>query len=345
MDKPLADYLVEAQATARDQLAAAWELEMERLEEQLRSAWREKIAFVVEERFRELAERTQRAVEDRVEALVAGTRESDRRQLCESLTHAVRRIRQAASVEQWRRAWLEEAAAFASQSALLAVNGPWLKCEEARGVELAGQAVLKNSAPALGAALESGEKVVAASLPEEISDTLAAAFGQSAERTLCIFPVTEGESEVAVLCAVAVADAAAAGALDLLAAVAASVHEARFAARQRQPAAAVAGEQAALDWPALSPDERELHLKAQRFTRVRVAELRLYKAAEVKRGRAATNLYAELKEEIDSARDEFRRQFVDACPSMVDYLHRELVRTLANDDPALLGPDYPGALA
>jgi hypothetical protein len=29
---------------------------------------------------------------------------------------------------------------------------------------------------------------------------------------------------------------------------------------------------------------------------------------------------------------------------MVDYLHPELVRTLANDDVELLGSDYPGPL-
>jgi hypothetical protein len=29
---------------------------------------------------------------------------------------------------------------------------------------------------------------------------------------------------------------------------------------------------------------------------------------------------------------------------MVDYLHLELVRTLANDDAEVLGPNYPGAM-
>jgi hypothetical protein len=29
---------------------------------------------------------------------------------------------------------------------------------------------------------------------------------------------------------------------------------------------------------------------------------------------------------------------------MVDYLHLELVRTLANDDPELLGENYPGVI-
>jgi hypothetical protein len=48
---------------------------------------------------------------------------------------------------------------------------------------------------------------------------------------------------------------------------------------------------------------------------------------------------------IDTARESFRKKFFSATPTMVDYLHLELVRTLANDDPELLGNDYPGPLA
>ena len=47
---------------------------------------------------------------------------------------------------------------------------------------------------------------------------------------------------------------------------------------------------------------------------------------------------------IDVARDSFHKTFFTACPSMVDYLHLELVRTLANDNPELLGCDYPGPI-
>ncbi len=102
--------------------------------------------------------------------------------------------------------------------------------------------------------------------------------------------------------------------------------------------------------PADSPDgtppaeEQRPHLQAQRFARVKAAEMRLYRADAVARGRARQNLYAELRPEIDSAREAFRQEFVSACPSMRDYLHLELVHTLANDDGALLGPEYPGPL-
>jgi hypothetical protein len=99
-----------------------------------------------------------------------------------------------------------------------------------------------------------------------------------------------------------------------------------------------------LSWFSLSHEDRELHLRAQRFASVQVAEIRLYQSERVKNGRAAHDLYTSLKEEVLSAREAFRRKFLNASDSMVDYLHLELVRTLANDDVELLGQDYPGPM-
>jgi hypothetical protein len=72
--------------------------------------------------------------------------------------------------------------------------------------------------------------------------------------------------------------------------------------------------------------------------------MRLYKSQAVRSGRLNRNLYATLKDDIDAGREAFRRQFLAGSSSMVDYFHQELVRALANDDAALLGPDYPGTL-
>ena len=87
-----------------------------------------------------------------------------------------------------------------------------------------------------------------------------------------------------------------------------------------------------------------MHLRAQRFARVQVAEMRLYEPEAVQAGRTGRNLYETLHRNIDDARGEFQRSFFATCPSMVDYLHLELVHTLSNDDPELLGKDYPGPL-
>ena len=53
---------------------------------------------------------------------------------------------------------------------------------------------------------------------------------------------------------------------------------------------------------------------------------------------------AALRKSIDAAREAFRPSFFAPCSSMVDYLHLELVHTLANDDPDLLGDNYPGPM-
>jgi hypothetical protein len=88
----------------------------------------------------------------------------------------------------------------------------------------------------------------------------------------------------------------------------------------------------------------EAHLRAQRFARVRVAEIQLYHAAAMKAGRAAGDVYAALKSQMDAARDAYREKFLTPVNGTADYLHSEFVRTLANDDAATLGPGYPGPL-
>ena len=57
----------------------------------------------------------------------------------------------------------------------------------------------------------------------------------------------------------------------------------------------------------------------------------------------ARNIYASLEAQIDAAREKFREKHMSA-PTMVDYLHLEMVRSLAEDDAILLGPNYPGPL-
>jgi len=100
----------------------------------------------------------------------------------------------------------------------------------------------------------------------------------------------------------------------------------------------------AFAWDALPDEEQGLHLRARRFARVRVAEMRLYEATAVESGRTGRDLYGALRQRIDDARVTFRESYLAFCPHMADYLHVELVRTLAHDDPDLLGKDYPGPL-
>lgn len=100
----------------------------------------------------------------------------------------------------------------------------------------------------------------------------------------------------------------------------------------------------AFSWDDLTQEERENHMRAQRFARTQVAEMRLYKDDAVKSGRRDGNIYLRLKEEVDAARERYQSQFLDGQTHMRDYLHAELVETLAIDNPQLMGPDYPGPL-
>jgi hypothetical protein len=104
----------------------------------------------------------------------------------------------------------------------------------------------------------------------------------------------------------------------------------------------VADLMAALNRPSGDP---ETHLKAQRFARVKIAEIRLYQASQVRSGRVAEDLYGALKPQIDAAREAYRGQFLTPVHGIPDYVHLELIKTLANDDAALLGPTYPGPMA
>jgi hypothetical protein len=100
---------------------------------------------------------------------------------------------------------------------------------------------------------------------------------------------------------------------------------------------------AALTVPALPP--RAADASAQRFARVKIAEIQLYHAPAVHAGRAACDLYGSLQSQIDAARDAFRERFMNgSSDGPADYLHSEMLRVLANDDATLLGPRYPGPL-
>ncbi len=90
-------------------------------------------------------------------------------------------------------------------------------------------------------------------------------------------------------------------------------------------------------------EERSLHIRAQRFARTKVAEMQLYKPELCQKGNDSQDVYLYLKHEIDSAREGFRSQFM-TIPTMVDYLHLELVSSLVHGDEFLLGADYPGQM-
>jgi hypothetical protein len=171
--------------------------------------------------------------------------------------------------------------------------------------------------------------------------------GHGAEARVSVFPVAVREEVPALLY---VWGAVQTAAVELLGQVAAGAWASIEAPPEAVPelvqiAAAPAPEQPRRkSWDELAPAEQEVHLRAQRFARVRASEIRLERGHAVLAGRNYRDVYGALRPAIDAAREEFRSKFFAASPSMVDYLHLELLRVLANDDAELLGKDYPGPL-
>lgn len=65
----------------------------------------------------------------------------------------------------------------------------------------------------------------------------------------------------------------------------------------------------------------------------------------MRKGVQERDIYQALRRSIDAARGEFRQNYMMQAPGMVDYLHLEIVRSLAHDDEKLLGAEYPGPMA
>jgi hypothetical protein len=297
----------------------------------------------VQESLREQLEAAERTFQRLQHAL--STRDSDQ---IAALNRAVRRLRAAASGDRWTDALVAGAQAFCDRAALLYIRGTALSVEAARGFDAAGLAeVPLSEAPAFRTCLETRDSVVAMRTGAEMSPALASRLGETSQGKFYLFPVTSRTRVVAILYADAQHGDVQSDALELLATVAGAVveHPAHKSTAEKFGAEKSANGLVRIAGTAIAGgDEHELHVKARRFARVQAAEIRLYKSENVKNGRAGRDLYTSLKTEIDAARQVYRRDFIVRSPSMVDYLHGELVRTIANDDAALLGPEYPGPL-
>jgi hypothetical protein len=90
----------------------------------------------------------------------------------------------------------------------------------------------------------------------------------------------------------------------------------------------------------MSPEDAEVHRKAQRFARLLMDEIKLYNQAKVAEGRKHKDLYDRLKEDIDKSRSTYQKRYGNTVAASTDYLSNELIRSLAEDDVSLLGPNF-----
>ncbi len=91
-----------------------------------------------------------------------------------------------------------------------------------------------------------------------------------------------------------------------------------------------------------TPEEEKMHRDAKRFARLLVSEIKLYNEEKVSEGRVTGDLYKKLQKDIDRSREAYEQRVSPIVSKKVDYLHEELIRILADGNPDLMGPDYPG---
>jgi hypothetical protein len=316
-----------------------------------------------------LAERLALVLDD-IERAAGEVGKRARQECANLLNQAVRRLWQASDPAGLTATLADAAAQFAAGAAVLSIEGGMATLESLRpsseAMQGAGSQTALDAALALKAAIESREPVIAAAAESEVGATLAALAVAAGDDRVAVFPATSHDGVPGLVCAWGTVEAAA---VELLAQVAGEEWErlsraaAEAAAAEAEVAAAAAAAEAAAaeaeaaaaaelltiapaerSWDSLTAEEQRTHLRAQRFARVRVAQWRLREGAAVRSGRVRGDLYGELETEIEEARQSFRDEFFAPCPGMVDYLHLEMVHTLANDDAELLGKDYPGPL-
>jgi hypothetical protein len=352
---PLREAFADLRNTAREQMVAAWQIHIEQLQQQLAAEWPERIAWIFEERFRELQslleEQYRASVNEQVSAALLDARATVRRDFAEKLNQSMRRLRMFESDAQWASAVLDATEPFCDRAALFTLAGMNLRMEGVRGMQRPTEMsdVPLTEAPAFASVVATSDAMVALRTQGELSVGLAGLFGEDPDLRSYLFPIATRERVLAILYADS-AGVIEASALELLAGIAGTVLDSLSGRSSSSPQLVriSAGDRTGAGigaWFELSRQDQELHLKAQRFARVQVAEMRLYKSDAVKEGRARRDLYATLQTEIDNARERFQRDYLTATPTMVDYFHLELVRTLANDEAELLGRSYPGPLA
>ena len=286
---------------------------------------------------------------------------ASRLEVTQDLSQIARRLKQYGSEAEWADAVLDGASRFGGSVVLFTIEDGSVRARGSRDFELnTGSSFPLEAAAAFRNAVETGETAVALRTRNEVSDLLMSPG--STDRAYLI-PIANGFRVAAVLFA-PVHDRTDLNALELIANISSAVlarHSQRPAhiqiasapVKRNEPDAGrpsseqnVGGSGTASlpGWSTLSAAEKNQHIRAQRFARVKVAEMQLYKPEACRAGRDQNNLYVFLKNEIDNAREQFRTQFM-ASPSMVDYLHLELVRILAANNEPLLGADYPGQMA
>src|SRR6266851_3121299 len=257
---------------------------------------------VCEQNFSRLIEDLEQQVETEVKSRVSAVlrrSEADalpesRRALAEELNQAVRRLRQTANLDDLYSVLLDVTVPFCDQAALFSVHEKRVRAERIRrhagapagessirGERLPRLEIPTSQAAAFATAIDTRDPVIAMSAPGEVSDALVGLFGHKRDDRIYLFPMVVNEAVAGILYATGRVQGQL---LELLAGVA---------------AAKPMNNGQHNEWTALSRREQHLHLAAQRFARVQVAEMRISKLDVLRSASETRDIYGALKSPID----------------------------------------------
>jgi hypothetical protein len=94
----------------------------------------------------------------------------------------------------------------------------------------------------------------------------------------------------------------------------------------------------------LTPEEQELHRRANRVAKVSMQDIKMLHPDQVRQGRENKDLCVRLKDDIEKAHREYDRRFKPIMDHPVDYFYRWMVEILAEGDATALG-EYPYGVA
>ena len=263
-------------------------------------------------------------------------------ELTNDLNQLLRRFRQYREEGDWISTLIESVSRFVPEAAIFEVAEANLRLRAQSGLSLPEHLTFSaDEGGAFSAALNSQDPVVAMRSAGEVT---AALQSSDAAARAHVIPILNQQRVVAVLFA-AGGEYVDANALEFVAGIASIVlerganrglhlqvaHPPKEIAKVEKDVPESGREESKPPpkrslpaWADLPEAERARHIQAQRFARVTVAEFQLAQPDACRHGRQKGNLYLYLKRDLDRARDNFRKQFMQTS-SMVDYLHMELV--------------------
>ncbi|MGC4048507.1 MAG: hypothetical protein QM757_02190 [Paludibaculum sp.] len=258
------------------------------------------------------------------------------RVMSERLNQTARRLDQAEDGPTWAAALLDGAAAYASRAILFSVINGELQYEDHRANEeqslgdvLDGRIALTD-APAFGGVLETMDAVaICMATPSEISPRLADVLGRVRTAASPSFPSSSARARANAASPPSSTPKTTPSPSTSTSSKSSPPSPAIPSTPARPPSASKPPPRPGTAWP--SPPPRPwpsppplprarlvqaasrragTPAKAQRFARVRVAEMRLYQAQAVRQGREDGRLYLALRGEVDRGRTQFKHEFL-----------------------------------